>query len=153
MDLRNFEIKNVMKRAKPSSQILIILHLAHELSSHLVSQAYLFYSFPSHNIHISGRLYMELFWESLFLSRFYKWDVVKTRQASHGLTETRQKGHWNVMLYQGGGEKNTHTWNRWTCANGKEWSPGTKEVLFIGLHMVGKMSLDLLMLKPWNYAL
>jgi hypothetical protein len=26
----------------------IILHLAHELSSHLVSQAYLFYSSPSH---------------------------------------------------------------------------------------------------------
>jgi hypothetical protein len=38
------------KRAKPSSQI--ILHIAHELSSHLVSQAYLVYSFTSHNIYI-----------------------------------------------------------------------------------------------------
>jgi hypothetical protein len=37
-----------------------------------------------------------------------------------------------------GKEKNTHTWDRWTCANGKEWSRGTKEVLVIGLHMVGK---------------
>jgi hypothetical protein len=83
-------------------------------------------------------------WESLVLRRYYKWDVVKTRQASHGLTETRQKGHWKIMLYQGGGEKNTHTWDRWTCANGKEWSRCTKEVLVIGLHMVGKMSMDLL---------
>jgi hypothetical protein len=48
------------------------------------------------------------------------------------------------------GEKNTHTWDRWTCANGKQWSRGTKEVLVIRLHMVGKMSLDLLILKPWN---
>jgi hypothetical protein len=51
---------------------------------------------------------MEL-WESLVLPRFYKRDVVKTRQASHGLTETRQKGHWKMMLNQGGErEKYTH---------------------------------------------
>jgi hypothetical protein len=31
------------------------------------------------------------------------------RQSSHGLTETRQKGHWKIMLYHGGEEKNTHT--------------------------------------------
>jgi hypothetical protein len=37
-----------------------------------------------------------------------------------------------------GKEKNTHTWDGWTCANGKEWSRGTKEVLVIGLHLVGK---------------
>jgi hypothetical protein len=85
-----------------------MLHITHELSSHFVSQAYLFYSFPSHNIYICGRLYMEL-WESLVLPRYYKWDVVKTRQASHGLTETRQKGHWKLVLYQGGErEKCTH---------------------------------------------
>jgi sugar lactone lactonase YvrE len=42
------------------------------------------------------------------------------------------------MLYQGGKEKNTHTWDGWTCANGIEWSRDTKEVLVIGLHMVGK---------------
>jgi hypothetical protein len=34
---------------------------------------------------------------------------VKTRQASHGLTETRQKGHWKMMLNQGGEEKKIHT--------------------------------------------
>jgi hypothetical protein len=44
----------------------------------------------------------------LVLPSYYKWDVVKIRHASHGLTETRQKGHWKIMLYQGGGEKNTH---------------------------------------------
>jgi hypothetical protein len=89
-------------------------------------------------------------WESLVLPRYYKWDVVKTRQASHGLTDTRQKGHWKIMLIREGKEKSTHTWDRWTCANGKEWSRGTKEVLVIRLHMVGKMSMDLLILKPWN---
>jgi hypothetical protein len=26
-----------------------------------------------------------------------------------------------------GKEKNTHTWDRWTCANGKEWSRGTRK--------------------------
>jgi hypothetical protein len=36
------------------------------------------------------------------------------------------------------GKRKIHTlWDRWTCANGKEWSPGTKEVLVIRLHMVG----------------
>jgi hypothetical protein len=49
------------------------------------------------------------FWETLVLTIFYKWGVVKTRQASHGLTEIRQKGHWKIMLYQGGErEKYTH---------------------------------------------
>jgi hypothetical protein len=62
---------------------------------------------------------MELFGKVLVLPRYYEWDVVKTIQASHGLTETRQKGHWKIMLNQGGEEKNTHTWDRWTCANGR----------------------------------
>jgi hypothetical protein len=52
---------------------------------------------------------VELYGKSLVLPRYYKWDVVKTRQASHGLTETRQKGHWKLILYQGGGRENTHT--------------------------------------------
>jgi hypothetical protein len=87
--------------------------------------------------HICGRLYMEL-WESLVLPRFYKWDVVKTRQASHALTETRQKGHWNIMLNQGG-EREKYTHFRWVdMCKWQKWSRGTKEVLVIGLHMVGK---------------
>jgi hypothetical protein len=49
---------------------------------------------------------MELFGKVLVLPRYYKSDVVKTRQ--HGLPETRQKSHWKIMLYQGGGEKYTH---------------------------------------------
>jgi hypothetical protein len=129
------------------------LHLSHELSSHLVSQSYFFYSFPSQNIYVSGRLSMELFGKVLGLPRYYKWDVVKTGQASHGLTETHQKDHWKIMLYQRGGEKNTHTWDRWTCANGKEWSWGTKEVLVIGLHMVGKISLELLNLETLKFLM
>jgi hypothetical protein len=50
------------------------------------------------------------------------------------------------------GERKIHTlWERWTCANGKEWSRGTKQVLVIGLHMVGKMSLDLLNLETLKF--
>jgi hypothetical protein len=64
-----------------------------------------------------------------------------------------KKGHLKIMLYQGGGDKNTHTWDRWTCANGKEWSRGTKEVLIIGLHMVGKMSMDLLNLEILKFLM
>jgi hypothetical protein len=45
---------------------------------------------------------MEFFWESLVLKRFCKRGVVKIRQASHGLTKTRQKGDWKIMLNQGG---------------------------------------------------
>jgi hypothetical protein len=42
------------------------------------------------------------------LTDFNRQHVVKTRQASHGLTETRQKGHWKIMLNQGG-ERKVHT--------------------------------------------
>jgi hypothetical protein len=41
------------------------------------------------------------------------------------------------VISRRGREKYTHL-DRWTCANGKECSRGTKEVLVIGLHMVGK---------------
>jgi hypothetical protein len=84
------------------------LHLAHVLSSYLVSQSLFILLLSPLNIY-SGRLYVELYGKSLVLPRYYKRDVVKTRQASHGLTETHQKGHWKIMLYQGGGKKNTHT--------------------------------------------
>jgi hypothetical protein len=52
------------------------------------------------------------------------------------------------------GKRKIHTiWDRWTCANGKEWSRGTKEVLLIRLHMVGKMSLDLLNLETLKFLM
>jgi hypothetical protein len=36
-------------------------------------------------------------------------ELERVEQASHGLTETRQKGHWKIMSYQGGErEKYTH---------------------------------------------
>jgi hypothetical protein len=124
------------------------------MNSHLIMSPEPIYSTPFSLItYLCGRLLYGAFRESLVLPRYYKWDVVKTRQASQGPTETRQKGHWEIMLYQGGGDKNTHTWERWTCANGKEWSRGTKEVLVIGLHMVGKMSLDLLNLETSKFLM
>jgi hypothetical protein len=134
------------KRAKPSSKTNLLASCSWTLISSCLSKLFILFLSPL-NIY-SGRLYVELYGKSLVLPRYYKWDVVKTRKASHGLTETRQKGHWKIMLCQGG-ERKIHTlWDRWTCANGKEWSWGTKEVLVIGLHMVGKMSLDL---KSWNF--
>jgi hypothetical protein len=82
------------------------------INSHLILSLKPIYSTPFPLItYMCGRLYMEL-WESLVLPRYYKWDVVKTRQASHGLTETRQKGHWKMMLYQGG-EREKYTHLRW----------------------------------------
>jgi hypothetical protein len=69
--------------------------------------------------YICGRIYVETCGKSLVLPRYYNWDIVKTWQASHGLTETHQKGHWKIMLYQGGGEKIDTLWERWKCANGK----------------------------------
>jgi cellulose synthase/poly-beta-1,6-N-acetylglucosamine synthase-like glycosyltransferase len=59
-----------------------------------------------------------------------------------------KKGHLKIMLYRGG-EKIHRLRDRWTCANGKEWCRDTKQVLIIGLHMVGKMSLDL---KSWSFS-
>jgi hypothetical protein len=80
------------------------------MNSNLILSLKPIYSTPFPLItYLCGRLLYGAFWESLVLKRLYKRDVVKTRQASHGLTETRQKGHWKIMLYQGGKEKNTHT--------------------------------------------
>jgi hypothetical protein len=97
---------------------------------------------------------MEL-WGSLVIPKCYSWDIIKTRQASHGLTETCQKGHWKNTVPRRR-ERKLHTlWDRWTSANGKEWSQGTNEVLVIGLHMVGKMSMGIdleILLKFPNVA-
>jgi hypothetical protein len=40
---------------------------------------------------------MEL-WEKLVLPRYYNQDIIKIRQASHGLAETHQKGHGERTL-------------------------------------------------------
>jgi hypothetical protein len=56
---------------------------------------------------------------------------------------THQKGHWINNVHKEGGEKELTLLDRWTCANGKKWSRGPNEVLVIGLHMVGKMSMGL----------
>jgi hypothetical protein len=57
----------------------------------------------------------------------------------------------NNVISRRGREKIHTLWDRWTCANDKEWSRGTKEVLIIGLHMVGKMSLDLLNIETLKF--
>jgi hypothetical protein len=51
----------------------------------------------------------------------------------------------NNVVSRRGREKNTYTWDRWTCANGKEWSRGTNKVLVIRLHVVGKISMGLVL--------
>jgi hypothetical protein len=51
---------------------------------------------------------MEL-WESLVLPRFYKRGVVKTRQASHCLTETRQKRSLENDVKSRRGKRKIHT--------------------------------------------
>jgi hypothetical protein len=80
------------------------------MNSHLIMSLKPIYATPFPLItYLCGRLLYGAFWESFVLPRYYKWDVVKTGQASHGLTETRQKAHWKIILYQGVGEKNTHT--------------------------------------------
>jgi hypothetical protein len=94
------------KRAKPSSKINFLASCSCTLILCCLSKP--IHSTLFHYIY-SGRLYVELYGKSLVLQWYYKWGVVKTRQASHGLTETHQKGHWKIMLYQGGGrEKYTH---------------------------------------------
>jgi hypothetical protein len=134
------------KKAKPSSKINFFASCSCTFISSCLSKPIHSTPFPSQ--YYSERLYVDLYGKSLVLPKYYKWDLVKTRQASHGLIETRQKGHWKIC-YIKEGERKIHTLcERWTCANGKEWSRGTKEVLVIGLHMVGKMSLDL---KSWNF--
>jgi hypothetical protein len=106
------------KRAKPSSKINFLASCSCTLISSCLSKP--IHSTPLSPLNIySGRLYMELYEKSLVLPRYYKWDFVETRQASHGLTETLQIGHWKIMLYQGGGRKIHTLWDRWTCANAK----------------------------------
>ena len=114
------------------------MHFAHVLSSCLSSLLVLLFS--SLKVY-GGNIYMELY-ESLVLPRYYSWDIIKTKEASHGLTETRQKGHWKNNVPRRGKRKIHTLWDRWTCANGKEWSRGTNEVLAIELHMVGNSSME-----------
>jgi hypothetical protein len=112
------------------------------LISSCLSSLFVLFLFPLKNIY---------FWKSLVLSRYYYWDIIKATQASHGLTETCQNGHWKNNVTKRG-ERWTHTfWDRWTCANGKEWSRGTNKVLVIGLHMVGKMSMGLDLASSWSF--
>jgi hypothetical protein len=97
-----------------------------------------------------GRLYMEL-WESLVLTRFYKWGVFKTRQASHGLTETRQKGHWKIMSYQGG-ETEKYAHFRWVdMCKWQRVIPRHKGSPRYRITHGWKMIMDLLNLKPWMH--
>jgi hypothetical protein len=46
--------------------------------------------------------------------------IIETRQTSHGLIMTRQKGHWKNNVHKKGEEKELTLLDRWTCANGKE---------------------------------
>jgi hypothetical protein len=109
------------------------------MNSHLTLSLRPIYSTPFPLItHIYVVGFIWSFWESLVLPRFYKWDVIKKDKLLMVLPRLVKKVIGKQCYIKEGKEKNTHTWDRWTCANGKEWSWGTKEVLVIGLHMVGK---------------
>jgi hypothetical protein len=45
--------------------------------------------------------------------------TIKTRQASHGLIMTYQKGHWKNDVHKEEGEKELTLLDRWICANAK----------------------------------
>jgi hypothetical protein len=47
------------------------------------------------------------FGKSLVLPRYYNQDVIKTRQASHGFTEPRQKGYWKIIFSRRGRDDHT----------------------------------------------
>jgi hypothetical protein len=64
--------------------------------------------------------YLELIGKFLYYQDAKVETIIKTRQASHGLTMTRQKGHWKKECSQEGEEKELTLLDRWTCANGKE---------------------------------
>jgi hypothetical protein len=44
----------------------------------------------------------------IVLPRYYNRDIIKTRQASHGLNETRKKGYWTNNATRRG-ERDEHT--------------------------------------------
>ena len=136
--------KNELNQVQKFKPLCILL-----MDSHLILSLK-----PTWSIHfLSQYKWMALsgaFGKSLILPRYYSRDIIKTRQASHGITETRQKGHWKNNVPRRGKRKIHTLWDRWTCANGKEWPWGTNEVLVIGLHMFGKMSIDLDLEASWN---
>jgi hypothetical protein len=47
------------------------------------------------------------FGKSLVLPRYYNRDIIKTRQVSHGLIETHQKGHCKIMFSRRGRDEHT----------------------------------------------
>jgi hypothetical protein len=87
--------------------------------------------------------YLELIGKFLSYQDVEVKTIIKTRQASHGLIMTRQKGHWkNDVHKKQGGEKELTLLDVDMC----KWQRmirGPNEVLIIGLHMVEKMSMGL----------
>jgi hypothetical protein len=57
---------------------------------------------------VGGRVLLELIGKLLFYQDVKVEIIIKTRQASHGLIMTRQKGHWKNNVHKEGGER-THT--------------------------------------------
>jgi hypothetical protein len=64
--------------------------------------------------------YLELIGKFLSYQDVKVETIIKTRQASHGLIMTRQKGHWKNNVHKDGGEEELTLLDRWTCANGNE---------------------------------
>jgi hypothetical protein len=70
------------------------------------------------------------------------------RQASHGLTETHQKGHWKIMLYQGGGEKKHTLEIGGHVQMSKNDLDAQRKSSLSDYTLLKKMSLDFFNLKP-----
>jgi hypothetical protein len=83
------------------------------------SQAYLIYILSLSCLLVEG-FYLELIGKFLSYQDAKVETIIKTRQASHGLIMTRQKGHWKNNVHKKGEEKELTLLDRWTCANGKE---------------------------------
>ena len=72
---------------------------------------------------------------------FYIQRIIKLGKTSIGFTETCQKGHEKINV-DGRRENETHTFEMVDMCKGQAEILRHREVLKIGLHMVGKMSMD-----------
>ena len=83
------------------------------------------------------KLYVEL-WERLVLTKDIIIKILSKQDKLLMDLPRLVRKTIRKLIFMWRGRKWTHTFRWWTCANGKDWSQGTNEVLVIGLHMVGK---------------
>jgi hypothetical protein len=88
---------------------------------------------------------MAFMWSSVGVNNpskiFYIQHIIKLGKTSIGFTETCQKGHEKINV-DGRIENETHTFEMVDMCKRQAEILRHREVLKIGLHMVGKMSMD-----------